>query len=63
MRVGWVTVELASVVVHGVQQSLGDNVKAIEGFGEDGVSVDIPVGAAISDHHSTKVNGVKCRVE
>jgi hypothetical protein len=56
MGIGRVTVELAVVVVHSVQKSSWNNVEVEESFGQSGVGINFPVGAAISNHHTLEVH-------
>jgi hypothetical protein len=56
MWLGRVAIELTVVVVHSVQKCPWNDVEVEESFGQGGVGVNFPVGAAITDHHALEVH-------
>ena len=58
-----VAVEQTVVLLVGVENSSGNDLEVKECFWESGTSVNIPVGAAIADHHTTEVDVVEVGVE
>jgi len=56
MWVGGVTVELAVVLLKGVKQALWDNVELVEGSWQGWASINIPIGASITNHHTLEVD-------
>lgn len=58
-----VAVEQTVVLLVGVENSSGNDLEVKECFWESGTSVNIPVGAAIADHHTTEIDVVEVGVE
>jgi hypothetical protein len=61
--VGCVPVEGAVVLLIGVENSSWDYLEVIECFRKGRCSVEIPVCAAITNHHTSKVNVVQFWLE
>jgi len=53
---GRITINVAVVCNMWVKQALGNNIEVIEGLGKRWVSVNVPVGASITYHHTTKID-------
>jgi len=56
MGESWITVKFAIVVVHSIKKAFGDNVEVEKCFWKGRVCVDVPVSAAITNHHTLYVD-------
>ena len=61
--VSCVTIESAVVLLIGVENSSWDNLEVVKCLWKGRCSVDVPVCAAISNHHTSKIDIVKFWLE
>ena len=61
--VGGVTVEGAVILLVSVENALGKNLEVVECLGKRRCSVNIPISATISNHHTGKVDVVELGLE